>query len=947
MEEGWNPHIREPYWQQAWAESGVFTAGKKEDLPAFYCLEMFPYPSGRMHMGHVRNYSIGDAIARYRRSVGFDVLYPMGFDSFGMPAENAAKEAGGNPKSITEENINTITEQLKRMGFSYDWSREVQTHTPDYYQWNQWLFLKLYEIGLIERRMATVNWDPVEGSVLANEQVINGRGWRSGALVEQREIPQWFLRITAYADELLQDLENIEFPENVRTMQNNWIGRSEGARIEFAIDGKEEKIAVFTTRPDTLFGVTFLTLSLEHPLTEILIANTSKEDEWKSILDEVNHLSEFERGLRHEKRGIDLSHNAIHPLTGEKIPILAGDFVLAGYGTGAVMGVPGHDQRDYDFAIKHDLRIIRVLLEHKNDDPFAPISAAFTGEGWMTRSKNPGFDGLFGDSARRAVIDELEQKGLGKGEVQWKLRDWLISRQRYWGTPIPILYDEKGDPSPVDYQDLPVILPEDVIFDAEIGGNPLSQSETFAAFTDKNGERFRRETDTMDTFFDSSWYFMRFANPTNKDLPFTAESIKRWLPVDQYIGGIEHAILHLLYARFFTKATRDLGLHELSEPFDHLLCQGMVTHATYAGSDGKWVFPSDVEILQDGSVIHSKSKEKMVIGRVEKMSKSKKNVIDPAGIIEEYGADTLRLFILFSAQPEAEMEWSFSGVSAAWKQMLQLWSMPELLLNLEEEDTAIDAWLEAKLRSRQKEWVDAMNLCDLRRAVECSHYELIKDFNWYRRRGGNNKRITKKMLEVWSHMLQPSTPHLAEEWWTQLNNKELISGSIYHPQYPIEGDSEIMGKEGFIGSILSQSRQVKVLAERHIENIPEQIFMQTAPEWKIKLAKTAIFLEREGKDLRKALGAIMAEEWAQNPKIRPKIAKAWNRVVTQHHRWSDDERKWIESGLNEQNVIQEAAGFIEKELNLKKVNIWVAGEGEDVGGKGEHAWALQPGIAFI
>ena len=572
-------HRIEAYWQNQWKEKNIFSVQVDTSKPKFYCLEMFPYPSGNMHMGHVRNYSIGDAMARFQRLMGKNVLYPMGYDSFGMPAENAAKKEGGHPHNVTERNIAMIRTDQERMGYSYDWGRTFATSTPEYYRWNQEIFIRFYEAGLVERRFAPVNWCNDCDTVLANEQVKNNRCWRCGLEVVQKDMAQWFLRMTKYADELLDDLENINFPENVKAMQRNWIGRSHGAHINFPIVGEDIVIGAFTTRPDTIFGVTFVTLSPEHPLCESLVSGTEYENGWRELRDECAKMSEFERiNMLKEKKGVPLGRFAINPISGEQVPIYAGNFVVASYGTGAVMAVPGHDQRDYDFAKKYNLPI-KPVLSRIDGEPAIEENPVLDSLAYMTNSSRKEFDGLFGEDAKNAVIKALESENSGHGTVQYRLKDWLLSRQRFWGTPIPMLHCDDCGVVPVALQDLPVKLPLDVKFSWDESGNPLESSEKFLSTNcPKCGDVARRETDTMDTFYDSSWYFLRYGDSNNENQPFDREIVDYWMEggIDLYIGGIEHAVMHLLYARFFTKATRDLGMNTTGEPFGQLVCQGML-----------------------------------------------------------------------------------------------------------------------------------------------------------------------------------------------------------------------------------------------------------------------------------------------------------------------------------------------------------------------------------
>ncbi|PRX41194.1 leucyl-tRNA synthetase [Planifilum fimeticola] len=621
----------ESKWQRVWDETGVHRTDPDVGKTKFYTLEQFPYPSGEgMHMGHVRVYSIGDVIARFKRMNGFRVLHPMGVDAFGLPAENAAIKRGVNPRDWTLNNMKKFREEQERLGISYDWDRYVATCLPDYYRFTQWLFLLFYERGLAYRKKAPVNWCPDCATVLANEQVENGKCWRCDAEVTKKELEQWFLKITDYADRLLEGLDRLpRWPERVKTMQRNWIGRSEGAKVTFTLpELDDEQVTVFTTRPDTLYGVTYLVLAPEHPLVDRLIAGKEKEGEIRAFIERMRKESEIQRTAADaEKVGMDTGAVARHPLTGEEVPVWIANYVLMDYGTGAVMGVPAHDERDFQFAKKYGLPIRRVIRP-RDGELEEPLAEAYTGEGVLADS-GP-FDGMDNREAIRAISEHLAEKGLGGPAVTYRLRDWLISRQRYWGCPIPVVYCDSCGTVPVPKEELPVLLPEDVVFDGK--RNPLTTSESFVRTACPScGGPARRETDTMDTFIDSSWYFLRYADPKNDRLPFDPERIREWLPVDEYIGGIEHAVLHLLYSRFFTKVLYDAGLVHVDEPFTSLLTQGMV--------------------LRDGA----------------KMSKSKGNTVSPLDIIERYGADTARLFILFAAPPERDLEWSDSGVEGCYR----------------------------------------------------------------------------------------------------------------------------------------------------------------------------------------------------------------------------------------------------------------------------------------
>jgi leucyl-tRNA synthetase len=674
MPRGYDFAAIENKWQASWDERGTFAVTEDATRRKYYCLEMYPYPSGKIHMGHVRNYSIGDVVARYLSMRGFNVLHPMGWDAFGFPAENAAFEHGVHPAKWTKDNIAYMKTQLRRMGFSYDWSREVTCCEPDYYRWNQWFFLKMLERGLAYRKTAPVNWCERCRSVLSNEQAEGGVCWRhSDTPVVQRELEQWFLRITSYVEELLRDIDSLPgWPERVRTMQRNWIGKSVGADVDFALE-QGGSLRIFTTRPDTLFGATFMVLAPEHPLTLSLAAGTSQED---AVGVFVERMRRADRAVRvdatTEKEGVFTGAYAVNPLTRERIPIWVANFILMEYGTGAIMAVPAHDQRDFEMATKYHLPI-RVVIQ-PDGEPLLDggrLGAAYDGEGRMVNSGQ--FAGMPNREGILAVCDYLEEHGIGKRAVNYRIRDWLISRQRYWGTPIPVLYCEACGVVPVPEADLPVILPEDVAITMS-GGSPLARVESFAKATCPTcGRPARRETDTMDTFVDSSWYFLRFTSPHESSRPLDAAKVQAWMPVDQYIGGIEHAVLHLLYARFFTKVCRDLGLSPVGEPFTNLLTQGMVCKESYRCPTHGYRLPGEV----DKANRCRECQQPVEVGRTEKMSKSKRNVVDPDDLLADYGADTIRLFSLFAAPPEKDLEWSDDGVQGAFRFLQRVWRLIE------------------------------------------------------------------------------------------------------------------------------------------------------------------------------------------------------------------------------------------------------------------------------
>ena len=670
----------ESKWQKNWEDNKVFKSKKDTDKKKFYCLEMFPYPSGKIHMGHVRNYTIGDVLSRHKLLQGYNVLHPMGWDSFGMPAENAARENNLDPKEWTEKNITVMKYQLKKLGLSIDWDREISTCSEDYYKHQQKFFLEMFKKGLVYRKENYVNWDPVDETVLANEQVIDGKGWRSGAIVERKKLNQWFFNISKFSNELLNELDDLdEWPNKVKTMQKNWIGKSFGCEIDFKIEGNQniDKIRCFTTRPDTLFGFSFLALSVDHSLSKYF----DKDPKFLEFKHECSKTGTTEESIAQgEKIGYKTNLLAINPFNeSEKVPVYFANFVLMDYGFGAVFGCPAHDQRDFDFAKKYKLKIKTVVRPKEEEDNFVVSDKAYDGDGIIINS-----DFLNGlkvpEQSILKTIEILEERKLGEKKVNFRLKDWGVSRQRYWGCPIPIVYDDKGQPKPVPDDQLPVKLPEKV--DLNSKGNPLNSLEDWKNVV-INGKSFTRETDTLDTFVDSSWYFLRFCSPEESNYGFNYDLINYWMPVDQYIGGVEHAILHLLYSRFFMRAISDKNeKFKFNEPFKGLFTQGMVCHETYKDEKGKWFNPEEVE-TNDGKSYYLKSdrNKKIVVGPSESMSKSKKNTIDPENIIENYGADAVRLFILSDSPPEKDIQWSEQGMVASYKFLQKLWNLNQLVLN--------------------------------------------------------------------------------------------------------------------------------------------------------------------------------------------------------------------------------------------------------------------------
>ena len=730
---------------------------------------MFPYPSGNIHMGHVRNYTIGDVVARFKYLNGFNVLHPMGWDSFGLPAENAARENNLHPKDWTKKNIAIMKKQLKMLGLSIDWDLEISTCDENYYKHQQELFIDLYNKGFVSRKENYVNWDPIEQTVLANEQVIDGKGWRSGAIVQRKKLSQWVFNITQFADELLGDLDLLDnWPSKVKLMQKNWIGKSIGCEINFELLGLDNKIKIFTTRPDTIFGASFLAISVDHPLCQDL----KDQNDFLIFKQECLKSGTTEEALASaEKKGFQTKLFAKHPFVKDKkIPIFVANFVLMDYGTGAIFGCPAHDQRDLDFAKKYKLEIIEVVTDNK-DKPknFKDLDEAYTIDGVLINSDF--LNDLDVDSAKKKRIKIIEERKIGKKKISFRLKDWGISRQRYWGCPIPMVYLEDGSVVPVDKSELPIRLPEDV--DLKKNGNPLENHPTWKNTINKNtGKLAIRETDTLDTFVDSSWYFMRFCSPSNKNKPFNVEDLNYWLPVDQYIGGIEHAILHLLYSRFFMRVVKknNPDINE-KEPFDGLFTQGMVCHETYKDDKGKWLNPTEIEKTGKNSFIKSSDKTVVVVGPPESMSKSKKNVIDPENMIQLYGADAVRWFILSDSPPEKDVQWSNQGVSAAYKFLQKIYNLNNIIINRAERKNKKDNELEIKFNNYVLKITNLINNFQLN-VVIANVYSVYSLFADYLDKDISNECL-KKNLTNFMKILIPFTPHLALECLEQLGAKEI------------------------------------------------------------------------------------------------------------------------------------------------------------------------------
>ena len=766
--ERFNPHVADARWQNIWEECSSFVADDNSSKPRAYVLEMFPYPSGRIHIGHVRNYTMGDVLARYKRMTGHEVLHPMGWDAFGMPAENAAMEKNVHPGGWTRDNIANMKAQLKRLGFAIDWTRELATCEPEYYGHEQALFLKLYAAGLVYRKESAVNWDPVDMTVLANEQVIDGKGWRSGAPVERRKLSQWFLKITDFADELLMGLGTLDkWPDKVRLMQENWIGKSQGLKCTFSFPGGTDGIDVFSTRPDTMFGASFVAIAADHPVAQKLATNAP---DLQAFVEECRKGGTTAADIETaEKRGFNTGLTVEHPLDASwHLPVYVANFVLMDYGTGAVFGCPAHDQRDLDFARKYHLAVTRVVADGDLTDSAFEGDVAFTGPGTIVNSH--WMNGMTIDQAKADVIARAQAEGWGTGQTQYRLRDWGVSRQRYWGTPIPIIHCQTCGAVPVPDDQLPVKLPEDVSFD--IPGNPLDRHPTFSKVDcPQCHQPARRETDTLDTFVDSSWYFIRFASQPN-DKPFDRAVAEKWLPVDQYIGGVEHAILHLLYARFWTRALSHIGLIDVKEPFASLFTQGMVTHQTYQDAKGTWLSPDQVRREGDiWTIIDTGAPA--VAGRIEKMSKSKKNVVDPDDIVDQYGADAVRWFMLSDSPPERDLEWSEAGIEGCWRFVQRLWRLTSQVSGAEGSDKALDRKTHQVIAGVGVD-IEALafnkavaKIYDLANAIEKAAPSASRD-----------AAIRTIVL-----LSSPMVPHLAEEAWTVLG-VQLGGGLIADAAWP-------------------------------------------------------------------------------------------------------------------------------------------------------------------
>jgi leucyl-tRNA synthetase len=761
----------ESKWRKVWLDRQSFAVDEESKKQKYYVLEMFPYPSGRIHVGHVRNYSLGDVVARYKKSNGFNVIHPMGWDAFGLPAENAAMERGEHPGKWTYANIDVMRTQLQSMGLSIDWSREVATCHPQYYRHEQKMFLDFYRKGLAYRKESMVNWDPIDNTVLANEQVIDGKGWRTGAPVERRKLSQWFLKITDYADDLLDGIKTLDrWPDKVRIMQENWIGRSRGLQFKFALEGLDESVEVFTTRPDTLFGAAFVAIAPDHPLAKKLAGNKAGFDDFlKTCAAQGTSEAAIEQA---EKIGFDTGVRAVHPFDASKtVPVYLANFVLMDYGTGAIFGCPAHDQRDFDFATKYKLPITQVVAPVDG----AEVKLPYSDEGVLVNSDF--LNGMEVEAAKAAAIEKIEKLGVGFGTTQYRLRDWGVSRQRYWGCPIPMVHCKSCGIVPVADDQLPVTLPEDVTFDKP--GNPLAHHPTWKHTTCPScGAAAERETDTFDTFFESSWYFARYCDPRNEKEAFSKEKAAYWLPVDQYIGGVEHAVLHLLYSRFFTRALSDCGYCDVKEPFAGLFTQGMVTHATFKDQDGKWLFPTQAVTNDAGQLVHVDTGAPVTEGRIEKMSKSKKNVIDPDDILNNYGADAARLFILSDSPPERDLEWTVSGIEGAAKFVHRLYRLvteiPLQVVEKPKEFTPAQQEMRAQTHKALSGLGADIEAFHMNKAVARLR-ELANAIEKYKSVHSAGDWAYREALEYLIRGFNPMMPHVTEELWAHLGHDTILA----------------------------------------------------------------------------------------------------------------------------------------------------------------------------
>jgi len=823
--ERYNIKTVEKKWQDIWSQKKTSAALLNKNKKKFYCLEMFPYPSGKIHMGHVRNYTIGDVLARYKKLQGFNVLHPMGWDSFGLPAENAARENNLHPKDWTRKNIETMKKQLKLLGLSLDWDREISTCEPEYYKHQQEFFIELFKKKLVYKKDTYVNWDPKEQTVLANEQVIDGKGWRSGVSVERKKLSQWFFNIKKFSQDLLDELEKLKnWPDKVRLMQKNWIGKSFGCEINFQIDKKknDDKIKVFTTRPDTIFGASFIALSIDHPVSK----NFEIDKNFQKFKLECSKTGTTEEALAiAEKIGFNTNLFALHPFKKEtKLPIYIANFVLMDYGTGAIFGCPAHDQRDLDFANKYKLNVLPVVRPKETDPKKFKIDKdAYTEEGILFNSDF--LNNLTVNEAIDKAIEVITKKKFGEKKITFRLKDWGVSRQRYWGCPIPIVYNQKGEATPVDKKELPILLPEDV--DLKLKGNPLEQHPTWKFTKLSSGEKVTRETDTLDTFVDSSWYFLRFCSPKHKKYGYEIEDINYWMPVDQYIGGVEHAILHLLYSRFFMRALAFNNKNfNYTEPFESLFTQGMVCHETYKSENNDWLYPEEIEKNSEGYFVTKNGKKKVTVGPSESMSKSKKNTVDPEEMIDLYGADSIRWFMLSDSPPERDVQWSQEGVSAAFKFIQKLWRLNNEILN-KKDSTLSTEDINLQKAVNKTVYNVTKNLDNFQYNVVIANIHEI--YNLFSNHIINNKTSSKTMKNEWEKitmLLMPLTPHLAHECCEKINKD--FYWPKYDPKLLKEENCKIViqvdgRKRGIIEMPINSKEPTIIKKSKEIDNVSKYI----------------------------------------------------------------------------------------------------------------------------
>ncbi len=899
----YNPQKIEKKWQERWEKDKIFEVKEEPDKEKFYVLEMYPYPSGKLHMGHLRNYTIGDCYTRFKRMNGFNVLYPMGYDSFGMPAENAAIDHGANPEEWTNKNISTMKNQQKRIGLSYDWTREIYSHNPNFYKWDQWFFLKMLEKGLAYKQKSYVNWCPKCATVLANEQAQGGKCWRCNSVVDQKFLTQWFLKIRDYAEELLEGLNLVDWPEKVKIMQQNWIGRSEGTIIKFPIAEEDRTIDIFTTRPDTLYGVTFMVFAPEHPWVREWVIGTEYEDGFNKLYNEVMHQDKFERtDIEIEKNGMFIGKNAINPVNNEKIPIYIGNFVIYEYGVGAVMAVPAHDQRDFEFAKEYDIPINIVIQPHNYELNVAKMTRAYESDGILINSEE--FNGMENKSAANKISEKLNELDVGYATINYKLRDWGISRQRYWGCPIPIIYCDKCGMIPLPYEDLPVYLPKDVIFTG--AGNPLETSEDFInTQCPKCGNFAKRETDTMDTFIDSSWYFFAYCDPPTieSDIPYTKTNVNYWGNVDLYVGGIEHAILHLIYARFFTKVARDLGLHKFDEPFQKLLTQGMINKAQpYCPDCNIFLMKADLKDMKCRKCGNTDLIQKSV-----KMSKSYGNTVNPEEIIEKYGADAARFFILFGASPESGLEWSDEGVNFANKFVRNFfYLLITPIQNIRNKRNIRDDLILYNLNKTIKLVTEYINRIAIRAALNYI-IQFVSELTKYKEEGVI-KEIYEECRVKLLMLFHPFVPHVTEEIWEFIGKDRFLSLNAWPTYNNALLNVENEYKWNLLNNIIDDIKRIKLATK--LTDIKKTIII-TASDWKYKFySQLMIFIEKT-----KNQGEIMKELMKnEHLKVHSKfISQTTTKILKNIGKYS---KQYIDTS-EEFQFFNEIKPIIEKRFNCE------------------------------